>query len=278
MKPSCYKTRLLLVCLVVVACSWRAPYRDARAHTASVLARGKLTMLCFPTLDSPFVRPRLETLRERGVHLSELRDVDAYEGSDIELIRGFADFLGVELEIQPVTTTYRRLVSAVSLHQGDLAASSLTVTEEREKIVDFSDPIGSVWAVVATRLDSPILSLAELTGRKIRGNTGSSQVEIFRRLQPPRAEIVLGNFTLENYSAVIEGDVDFILMDSNAAPGEPAGRSYPEVKVMIRLEETQYGVAFPPGSDLRSRFNDYLARRSDLPVRQTTPTAEGRPG
>ncbi len=251
-----------LLSVVVVACSGHTLDRDYGSHTARVIARGKLTMLCFPVLDSNFVTPRLEVLRKRNIPLSELHDADAYEGSDIELIRGFADFLGVKLEIQAITTTYGELIASVSKLRGDLAASSLTVTEEREKIVDFSDSIDSVWAVVATRLDGPMLSLEELAGQKIRGNTGSSQVDIFRRLGPQDAEIVLGDYTLDNYNAVTDGVVDFMLMDSNAEISEPASEAYPRVKVMIRLAETKYGVAFPKGSDLRERFDDYLARRS----------------
>ena len=221
-------------------------------------------MLCFPLLESSFVRPRLEVLRERGIPLSDLRDADAYEGTDIELVRGFADFLGVKLEIQPITTTYADLVASVSEQRGDLAASSLSVTEERKKIVDFSDTIGSVWAVVATRLDGPILSLEQLADKRIRGNKGSSQVELFQRKGPRDAELELSDYTLESYIAVTNGLVDFMLMDSNAEIGEPASEDYSEVKVMIRLAETKYGAAFPKESDLRERFNDYLAQRSDV--------------
>ena len=76
-------------------------------------------------------------------------------------------------------------------------------------------------------------------------------------------EIVFGTFTLENYNAVADGVVDFMLMDSNAEIGEPASDAFPEVKVMIRLVESKYGVAFPEGSDHKERFNDYLARRSN---------------
>lgn len=249
---------LALLCLGLPAFLAAAP---GGSHAARVLARGKLTMVCFPGLESDFVRPRLEVLRQRGIPLSELRDADGYEGSDVELVRGFADFLGVELEILPITTTYADVIAAVAGGRGDLAASSLTVTEEREKIVDFSDALDSVWAVVATRLDHPMLSLDQLSGRKVRGSHGSSQVEIFRRLGPRDAEVVLGDYTLDNYLAVTEGDVDFMLMDSAAELGAPASEVYPEVKVMIRLSETKYGVAFPEGSDLRARFNDYLAQR-----------------
>ena len=69
-------SKLIGVWLTIVAVAGAGDVADGDddSHTARVLARGKLTMLCFPLLDSAFVRPKLEVIRQRNIPLSELHD------------------------------------------------------------------------------------------------------------------------------------------------------------------------------------------------------------
>ncbi len=249
---------LSCVGILVVGCSAQTPPPEQESHTAEVQSRGHLTMLAFPTLTSNWIRPKMAALQESGLTLADLHDSEAYEGKDLELIRGFAESLGVELRIQAITTNFGDLVRAVAEGGGDLAASSVTITPGRQEIVDFSDPVASMWAVVAGPLDSTVSKLEDLAGMRVQGMKGSSQVEVFRRLAPKDAELTYGEYTLENYAAVIEGNADFLLKDSTAEIGDPDS-DFPEVKVLIRLDEAHFGVVFPKGSDLRLRFNAYLA-------------------
>jgi polar amino acid transport system substrate-binding protein len=156
----------------------------AISHLTSIYQRGKLTLLCFPVQDSPSASVKLDALRDTGLTLVELRDPDAFTGSDVEMIRALAADLGVALEIEPLTSSYEGLIDAIAQGRGDVAASSLSITRERLKKVDFSDPISSVWAVVAVPLDSSISSLTELADKRGVAMRGSSQREIFQRLVP----------------------------------------------------------------------------------------------
>jgi ABC-type amino acid transport substrate-binding protein len=225
---------------------------------ADVKARGKLVMLCYPSQNSIFVAPDLETMREKNLKLSDLRNPAHFSGLDLELIKGFAQSLGVELEIHPVTTGYDALFPALLKGEGEVVASSLSITPKRLEVADFSRPYLTSWVAVAVPLDSKIASRSDLAGKKVALMKGSSQLE-FLQSQAPEVKILLTDFSLENYVAVKDGEADFTLMDSRAPVGEGVSSSYPDLKVAFRLREFEYGVAVRKGSDLLEPLNAYLA-------------------
>lgn len=225
---------------------------------ADVKARGKLVMLCYPSQNSNFVSPDLDAMREHNLKLAELRNPDHFRGLDLDLVRGFAKSLGVELEIHPVTTGYDALLPALANRQGDVVASSLTVTPKRQESADFSEPYMTSWVVVAAPFGSKIASLEDLAGKKGALMRGSSQLEFLQSVAPD-VKILLTDFSLENYVAVKEGEADFTLMDSSSPVGEKVTASYPELKVAFRLREFGYAMAVRKGSDLLAPLNSYLA-------------------
>ena len=224
---------------------------------ADVKSRGKLVMLCYPSQNSTFIAADLEVMREKNLKLSELRNPEHFSGFDVELIKGFARSLGVDLEIRPVTTGYDALLPALIKGEGDLVASSLSITPKRLESVDFSDPYLKSWVAVAVPAGSKIASLADLTGKKVALMRGSSQLE-FLQSQVPDMDVLLTDFSLENYVAVKEGEADFTLLDSRAPAGESVNAAYSDLKVAFRLREFDYGVALRKGSDLKAPLNAYL--------------------
>ena len=223
-----------------------------------VKARGKLIMLCYPSQNSTFVAADLEAMREKNLKLAELRNPEHFSGLDVELMKGFAKSLGVALEIHPVTSGYDALLPALIQGEGDVVASSLSITPKRLETVDFSAPYLKSWVAVAVPFSSKIASPADLAGKKVALMHGSSQLE-FLQSQAPDVKIMLTDFSLENYVAVKEGEADFTLMDSRAPVGESVSAAYPDLKVAFRLREFDYGVALRKGSDLAAPLNAYLA-------------------
>jgi polar amino acid transport system substrate-binding protein len=227
---------------------------------ADVRARGKLVMLCFAKQDSIFVRADLDVMREQGLTLAQLRDPAHFQGADVDLMKAFAAPLGLPLEIRSVTTSYAELMPALVAGEGDVVASSITITEERAKLVDFSAPYLQGWAVVAVPLDSQVTALSDLAGKRGVAMRGSSQLEFFAAVQPAGTRLQLADFTAQSYLAVLEGEADYMLMDSTAPVGQPASPAYPDVKVAVRLRPFDYGFAVRRGSDLRAALDQWLAQ------------------
>jgi glutamine transport system substrate-binding protein len=229
------------------------------ASLDEIRQRGSLVMISFPHQESHFVRPDIEALRQSGKPLRDLHDATAYSGVDVEIMTEFAHRLGVKLEMQPILTSYADLIPALLDGQGDLIASSLTITESRRRQVAFSKPYLESWVVVGTLPGNPLRSIEDLAGLRAAAMRGSSQLENLQQLGIPKLEIVLTDYTLENYLAIEEGRADFALFDSWHEPGELVQKGIPKVVVAFRLRPFEYGYALPPGSDLLAPLNEFLA-------------------
>ena len=83
-----------------------------------------------------------------------------YTGFDIEMLRRFAQYEGFNLEIVPME--FSALVAALSSGKVDMIADSISITEERQKAVDFSQPyMDSKTAAIALKSN-----LAEYAGEE----------------------------------------------------------------------------------------------------------------
>ena len=63
---------------------------------------------------------------------------DQVVGSDIKLAQAIADELGVKLEV--TTMSFDNVLSSLQAGKADIAISGISVTDERKKTFDFSDP------------------------------------------------------------------------------------------------------------------------------------------
>lgn len=216
---------------------------------AAVKARGKLVMLCFPHQENPFIR------------VDVAAGLDHYQGIDYEIMQGVAGQLGVALEVRPVKPAFSALVPALLAGDGDVIASSFSITPERRQKVDFSRPYYTVHTVVVVRKGSGIKTAADLAGKAGATVAGSSLEERIKQLHAGRIQHV--EFTRWNYDAVSAKEADFTVLDESSTwrllP------LYPDLELAFALPGVdEYGYAVAPGSDLREAIDAYLeeVRRS----------------
>ena len=232
-------------------------------HQAEIQARGKLTMLCFPTTRTVHAFVDLDRLREANTPVSEIRDPTYFAGIEVDLIKHFAQEMGLDLEIRAITTSYADLLQALADGKGDLAASSLTPTEQRETFLDFTIPFSSGWVSVVVPDESKVSKWEDLRGLKGAVMKGSSQLEYLKTHGPEDIEVILTNFTLENLAEVEEGNADFTIIDTTVGVGESPDPASPHLKVAFHLKQFGYAMALPEGSDLRPLLDDFLQRMID---------------
>lgn len=238
------KTSLIyLIVVILLNTTTCTRVQEGPRNLADVKARGKLIMLCFPHQKNLFIRTEVEV------------GLDHYEGIDYELMKGFAEFLGVELEVHPVKPSFESLIPELLKGRGDVIASSFSITEERKKQVDFSDPYYQVRTVVVVQTNSKITSMTDLEGKVASTVPGSSQEERMKSIQGIRFHHV--DFTRWNYDVVSDGEADFTVVDETSALDVLS--LYPDLKVAFALPGSDvYGYAVMPGSDLAQSLNQYL--------------------
>jgi polar amino acid transport system substrate-binding protein len=98
-------------------------------------------------------------------------------GSDVETAQLMAKDLGVELEIVPVTGPTR--IPFLQTNKADLAIATLSISPERQKVIDFSIPYSVVQIVVAAPKSMNIKGYPDLAGKSIaitRGNVQEAEL------------------------------------------------------------------------------------------------------
>mgnify|MGYP001247266086 CR=1 FL=1 len=100
-------------------------------------------------------------------------------GFDVDFIRAVAEAEGFEVEIR--NTAWDGIFAGLENNQYDAIISSVTITDERKKTMDFSDPYFQVnQAVVVAMTDQATARLADLKGKAVGaqiGTTGAMEVE-----------------------------------------------------------------------------------------------------
>ena len=94
-------------------------------------------------------------------------------GSDVETAQLLAKDWGLELEF--VQTTGATRIPNLQTGKADIIISTLSVTPERAKVIDFSKPYAALQSVVGARKDLPIKDWADLKGKTVTVTRGTTQ-------------------------------------------------------------------------------------------------------
>lgn len=218
------------------------------ASLAEIEQRGRLIVLSVPHQESSFVRTNIERGPMKRSGTSE-----DFVGFDVDVMHAFANHLGVELEIRPAVgedglPSYTELFAALERGEGDVIASSTTITENRKRRARFSRPYHWVRLMVVTLEGSPIRSFEDLDGATAAVVSGSSQEEHLRRLGFADDRLSLHEFSLAAYDAVLDDEADFTLVDSNSA--HRFIELYSALSIAFEFPESDpYAYAVAPGND-----------------------------
>ena len=156
---------------------------------------------------------------------------------------------------------------AVADEQYDAGADGITITDERAEIVDFSDGYIQIEQRLLVRIDEDRFESAEDvqadTSLKVGTQTGTTNydtaVELFGEDRVQAFEQF--PFAVE---ALINGDVDVVIMDETAGQGYVGVNAETLKLVGDSLSSDELGFIFPKGSDLVEPVNAALeALRED---------------
>ena len=159
-------------------------------------------------------------------------------GIDPEIIRIIADKLGYELEIQNMN--FDSVIAAVQSGKADIAASGLTITEERKKQVNFTVPYVIARQLVLVRKDSSLQDYSQLRTMRIgvqHGTTGDLYVA--QNIKNPE-RFSSGPVAV---AALASGKLDVVVIDSE--PAQVFALQNPELKIMpepLTFEEYAFAV------------------------------------
>lgn len=101
------------------------------------------------------------------------------EGFSTDYLRAMGKAAGFEVEVRNIA--WDGIFGGVATGQYDIVASSVTITPEREKQFDFSAPYYEVVQAVVLPAGKSIKTLADLKGKKVGGQIGTTGVFVIRK-------------------------------------------------------------------------------------------------
>ena len=183
-------------------------------------------------------------------------------GFDVDVVNAVCAKINCQAEF--ITTGWDGIFAALDQGNFDLVASGVSITEERKKAMDFSDPYIVNSQAVLMRVEDQGITLDRFkdAGRKLsaRANTTDAQV----------AESVVGKENVaayDTFSAAIialkNKDVDGVVINgANAAAYEREFAG--ELVVAIKdLESDPLGLVFRKGDENVAAFNEGLKMIKD---------------
>lgn len=219
-----------LVAAMVVLCV--AP---AFAATEGSLERVKAAGVLKIGVDDAF--PPMEYRNEKGELI----------GFDVDLADAIGKRLGVAIEWVP--TAWDGVILALESGKFDMILSTMTITAERAKKVDFSPPyIYGAQIVVVREQEKAINTIADLAGKIVGSQLGSTGEEAARKLKGLKELKLYGQYT-DAFTDLGIGRIQALVVD------EFVGRYYltsrPGVYRVLteRLAEEEIGIAFRKGDD-----------------------------
>jgi ABC-type amino acid transport substrate-binding protein len=233
-----WKRRSVLVSLFALLALGNAL---SASDLAEVKRRGVLVMLSFPHDASKFI-----TIRD-----------GEYWGLDHEILRTFAVAHGLELQVQ-VVPSFSELIPWLLQEKGDLIGSSFSITEERQRLVDFSESYFPVRIMVVGRTGAPVPDVATLESSRLSVVPGSS-LEAFVKRKMPSAAIVPVSETPDAFRRILEGKADFAPVDSTSAM--TALLDFPGLETVFTFpDRTGYGFAVARGSDIGPALSMHIQK------------------
>jgi arginine/lysine/histidine/glutamine transport system substrate-binding/permease protein len=182
-----------------------------------------------------------------------LTDNDQLTGFDVDLMNEIARRL--ELQVYYAYIPFDGLFATLEAETADASVDAITITEERDKSVDFSRPYFKSGLAIAVRADATdINSLEDLSGKKVAVKLGTTGADL--AAQVPNTQLVTFDSAEKALIDLEKGNVDAVIKDEPTALGMIALANIQNVRLLPDLlTEEYYGIGLPPGSP-NKRFID----------------------
>jgi polar amino acid transport system substrate-binding protein len=188
----------------------------------------------------------------------EFVDNGKRSGFDIELVEAIGKSMGAKVEW--VDIDFKGLIPGLISKRFDMAVSAIYITDERKKVVDFTDAYYAGGLVVMTKdNNTAIKTPADLDGKKVTVQVGTKSVG-FLAEKFPKVEKIEVEKNQEMFNLVDIGRADA------AVTGKPAAFQYVRTRPGLRVLDEQltteeYGMALRKDTpELTRSVNATLAK------------------
>lgn len=180
-------------------------------------------------------------------------------GVSVSFMQDFAEEYGYDLVIE--NTAFDGLIPALQTGKADCVMSSITITDEREEQVDFTEPYAVAQLAILANAESHIASIDDLNqaGRTVAVKTGSTG-DVFATNNLTNATIVRLADESACVTEVVQGRADGFLYDQLTIYRNNQANPDTTEAVFIPFQDAEYwGIAVASGDDeLREQLNAFI--------------------
>ncbi len=168
-----------------------------------------------------------------------IADDGSFEGIDVEVAQAIADKLGLELVVDDMD--FNAALLAAQNGQSDIVMAGVTVTDERLKVMDFSDSYATGIQVVIVKEDSPITTVDDLANAEMIGCQAATTGYIYCSDTVENGGYGEDHVTAYDSGAtavmaLVNGQVDAVVIDN-----EPA-KAFVAANEGLKILDTEFAV------------------------------------
>ena len=161
-------------------------------------------------------------------------DDGGFEGIDVEVATAIAEKLGLELVVDDMG--FDAALTAAQVGQSDIVMAGVTVTEDRLKVMDFSDSYATGIQVVIVKEGSPITTVDDLANADMIGTQKATTGSIYCTDDYTEEHVTEYETGALAVMALVNGQVDAVVIDN-----EPA-KSFVAANDGLKILDTEYAV------------------------------------
>lgn len=182
-------------------------------------------------------------------------------GFDVDVMNAICERINCKAEF--VTTAWDGIFAALQQGQFDMVVSGVSITEERDKEMDFSDPYIVVSQAVLVRVADKALTIEDFKkGRKLGAQTATTNAQLGEELVG-RENLNLYDTFAAAVAALKNGDVDGVIIDGTSAVAYEQEFAGELIVGITGLQSDPLGLVFREGDPLRDAFNEGLKAIKD---------------
>jgi polar amino acid transport system substrate-binding protein len=181
----------------------------------------------------------------------------SYTGFDVELMEAIGKEIGREPEF--IDSSFETIFRDVAQEKFEAVMSAATITEEREKVVAFSNPYYLSEQAILVKEGSDIKGLADLKGKVVAAQQGTTGLELGKE-KAEASELRPFPEGPDADNALKAGTVEAVIIDAPVAKQQAEELGGIEIVEKVPTEET-YGIAVSKeNTELVEQLNEGLSK------------------
>ncbi len=185
-------------------------------------------------------------------------------GYDVDLAKYIAkSILGDENKIEFKQVTPSNRILALNSNQVDMIIATMTITPQRQEVVNFSIPYYMAGQAVLVPKSGKINSITDLNGKKVIIIFGSTSEKNLRAIAPGASIIGFKTYT-SGYSALKQGRADAMTSDDTILIGFAIADNSLKI-LQTRFTKEPYGIGFKKSATSKKLENkvNYILREME---------------